>query len=268
MRVYNPEGSALRNNQLAQLEVLKDFAEICKKHDINWWICSGTLLGAARHGGFIPWDDDIDVSMLKKDYRKLRKILQNMDSDEYFFQCIQTDPDHINPFGVFRRKKGEVSSTDPRAVYFKYKGVGIDVFYIEKCSRFSSHLSKFFYRNILHETQKIKNATLRHTLIRVGQAINFGLLFPIVRLVGLINPKNKYHYPHGSGFYEEPFYIKNIFPLTTIEFEGVTFPAPGDTDAHLTAMYGDWRKIPSEDQIKKSLHSPEYINEIFGKDNV
>ena len=56
---------------MEMLTVLKAFAEICKEHDIQWWLCSGTLLGAARHGGFIPWDDDIDVSMYPKDYRKL-----------------------------------------------------------------------------------------------------------------------------------------------------------------------------------------------------
>ena len=71
MRVYNPEGSTLRRDQMEMLTVLNAFAEICKDNDIQWWLCSGTLLGAARHGGFIPWDDDIDVSMFPKDYRKL-----------------------------------------------------------------------------------------------------------------------------------------------------------------------------------------------------
>lgn len=266
MRVYNPEGSLLRRDQKELVKVLEDFADICKEHDIKWWLCSGTLLGAARHGGFIPWDDDVDVSMMKKDYRKLLKVLRKMDSDKYFYQCIQTDPDHVNLFGMFRKKQGVVPSTDLRAQYFKYRGVGFDVFYIERSSRFASHLAKFFYLNMQYPTRKIKNSALRHFLIRSVQVINFGLLIPFARIIGLINPKKQYHYALGSGFYDEPFYLKNIFPLTTIEFEGVSFPAPKDTDAYLTAMYGDWRKLPTDEQIRKSMHSPLYIEEIFGKD--
>ena len=99
MREYNPEGSALRRDQKEMLKALVAFAEICEKHDIKWWICSGTLLGAARHKGFIPWDDDMDVTMYEEDFRKLEKVLVELDSEEYFYQCIKTDPDHINVFG-------------------------------------------------------------------------------------------------------------------------------------------------------------------------
>lgn len=266
MKVYNPEGSLLRERQKEMLAVLADFAKICQENGIRWWLCSGTLLGAARHKGFIPWDDDVDVSMLKKDYRKLLKVLRKMDSEEYFYQCIQTDPDHVNPFGYFRKKKGRVISTNPREPYFRFHGIGIDVFYIEKSTRFSDHLAKFLYVNMQYPTKRIKNRTLRHIAIKFVQFLNFILLFPLVRLVGLVNPRQQYHYAYGSGFYEEPFYMKNIFPLTTIEFEGMTFPAPGDTDAHLTAMYGDWRKLPTEEQIRKALHSKAVIEEIFGKE--
>ena len=62
MRVYNPEGSTLRKDQLEMLKCLEAFAKICKEHNIQWWLCGGTLLGAARHGGFIPWGDDVDVT--------------------------------------------------------------------------------------------------------------------------------------------------------------------------------------------------------------
>ena len=269
MRVYNPEGSALRRDQKEMVKVLQVFAEICKEHDIKWWLCSGTLLGAARHGGFIPWDDDIDVSMMKKDYKKLLKILKNIDADsEYFYQCIQTDPDHINLFGKFLKKGERVPSTDLRAKNFRYGGLGFDIFCIEKSSEFAAHMGKFFYLNMQNPTKYIKNKTIRHFFIRLVQLINFGLLLPLTKLVGLIyNPENDYHYELGSGFYDQPFHVEDIFPLTTIEFEGISFPAPGNTEAYLTRMYGDWRKLPSDEDIRKSMHSPLYINEIFGKDS-
>lgn len=60
---YNPDGSLLRNAQLRMLEILIDFDRVCRKHDIKYWLSSGTLLGAVRHGGFIPWDDDLDVDL-------------------------------------------------------------------------------------------------------------------------------------------------------------------------------------------------------------
>lgn len=265
MRQYNPEGSTLRKDQKEMLKALVAFAEICKKHNITWWLCSGTLLGAARHKGFIPWDDDVDVTMLKKDYKKLEKILAQMDSDEYFYQSIKTDPDHVNVFGKFRKKKDPVMSTDPRSQYFKYQGVGLDVFYIEKSTRFAAHLAKFFYKNMQHSTQYIKNSFLRHFAIRTVQVINFGLLIPIARLIGLVNPKKEYRLTLGAGFYKSKFFMKDIFPLSTMEFEGIEFPVPGNTDAYLTNIYGDWRRLPSEEQIKKSLHYPIYKKEIFGE---
>lgn len=266
MREYNPEGSCLRRDQKEMLKVLEAFAEICSKHDIKWWLCSGTLLGAARHGGFIPWDDDIDVSMMKSEYKKLEKILLESESDDYFFQCMKSDIEHINMFGKFRKKKDPVMSTDVRSGYFKYQGLGLDVFSIEKSSRFASHLAKFFYLNMQHPTQYIKNKRFRRFMIRTVEILNRFIFMPLSRLVGLINPEGDYHYELGSGFYDQAFHVEEIFPLSEIEFEGVKFPAPGNVDAYLTRIYGDWRKLPSDDQIRESLHYPVYIEEIFGKE--
>ena len=266
MRVYNPEGSTLRKDQLEMLKCLEEFARICKENDIKWWLCGGTLLGAARHDGFIPWDDDVDITMMKKDYRKLRKILSKYESEDYFYQCIETDVDHINRFGKFRKKKDPVMSTDQRSQYFKYQGVGMDVFCIERSSRFAAHAAKFFYLNMQHPTQYIKNAFWRHFCIRAVQVINFGLLIPICRVIGWMNPKKNYHFLLGSGFYDNAFDLKDIFPLTTMKFEGIEFPVPGNTDEYLTKLYGDWRKLPTDEEIRHALHYPIYIKEIFGEE--
>jgi len=207
----------------------------------------------------------MDVTMYEEDYRKLEKVLVELDSEDYFYQCLKTDPDHVNVFGKFRKKKDPVASTDQRSQYFKYQGVGLDVFYIEKSNRFASHMAKFFYLNMIRPTQHIKKASVRHFANKVVQFINFNLLIPFCRLVGMINPKDQYRISLGAGFYKSCFYEKDIFPLSKMEFEGIEFPVPGNVDSYLTNIYGDWRKLPSEEKIRKSMHYPLYIKEIFGE---
>ena len=68
---FNPDGSLLRCQQLRMLEMLEAFDDICRRHHIRYWLSSGTALGCARHQGFIPWDDDLDVEMLREDYVRL-----------------------------------------------------------------------------------------------------------------------------------------------------------------------------------------------------
>ena len=96
--------------------------------------------------------------------------------------------------------------------------------------------------------------------------VSFLLFIPILRLFGKINPNKEYHYEHGSGWVRHTFYEKDIFPLAKAEFEGKLFPVPADMDSYLTNVYGDWRKMPSEEQIRKSLHCREYITDIFDKE--
>lgn len=249
LKRYNPEGSPLRNHQKELTELLKVFADICQEHGIRWWLCSGTLLGAARHKGFIPWDDDVDVAMMKKDYRKLRRIMRRR-SDKFFLHTMLNDVEYTNAFGRFAYREGD------RLIHF-------DVFPMEKSSRFAAHMAKFFYCNMQHPTRYIKNRTLRHIYARLMEVINFGLLIPITRLIGLINPKRQYHYTLGAGFWKSAFYAEDIFPLATMEFEGHLFPVPGNTDAYLTKIYGDWSKLPTEEQIRKNIHNLEYFKGIF-----
>lgn len=261
---YNPEGSKLRNAQLEMLEVLVEFSRICKENNITWWLDSGTLLGAARHKGFIPWDDDVDVMVAPKDYRRLRRILLRDRNSPYFYQCIRSDVEYVNPFGKFRKKQGgETPTTDRRWQYFKYKGLEIDVFTLQYTNRFAAHMSKFFYFNMQHPTQYIKCTWLRHLCIRLVEMLNWCIFFPVCWIVGRYNPNHEYHGQYGSGFYKPVMYKKDIYPLTTLSFEGHEFPVPGNYEAYLTGLYGDWHKIPGDDVIRRNIHSMEYFKEFL-----
>ena len=264
-RYYNQEGSVLRNNQKDLLEILKDLSDICDRHGICWWLSSGTLLGAARHKGFIPWDDDIDIVMPRKDFKRLRKILLAEENDRYFLQCIQSDVEYVNLYMKFRKKGVRLKTLNPRTRYFKHAGPFVDIFCIEYTSYWAAYLSKFLYYSLQHPTSYVKVKWLRRTLNVLVEFICLGLIIPVLRILGKINPKHEYHYELGSGWPRHTFYKKDIYPLAKAEFEGVLYPVPKDMDNYLTNVYGDWRTLPEEKVIRNSLHTYETIEEIFGK---
>lgn len=91
IRLMSPE--ELRRMQLIQLELLEEVDRICTKHHIRYSVEGGTLLGAVRHQGFIPWDDDVDIAMVRSEYRKFCRVCETeLDREKYFFQTHDTDP--------------------------------------------------------------------------------------------------------------------------------------------------------------------------------
>ena len=264
---YNPEGSKLRRDQLELLRMLTIVDDSCKKNDIQWWLSSGTLLGAARHQGFIPWDDDMDIVLLKKDYKRLEKILVSMQSDEFVFHCMKTDVDYVNTFGKFRHKAGHIQAKSKRYDYYKWAGIGFDIFAIEKTNYIAAKIAHQLYSHMQRLTISIRNNAIRKSFIRLIEFAQLCIINPILKIVGLINPHDEYHYTLGTGWPEHTFFMKYTFPLTAGTFEGHIFPMPKDTDSYLTNVYGDWRKMPSEENIKRSIHCKEYRDEIFGSES-
>ena len=261
---YNPDGSRLRSDQLELLRMLQHVAEICREHDIKWWLSSGTLLGAARHKGFIPWDDDIDIVMLRKDYRRLERILRKEQNEEFVLHSVCSDVEYVNCFAKYRKREGRVESSTRRYNYYKWRGIGFDIFTIEKTNFFAAKAASTIYGNIQHLTSYISWGWLRKPLIRLIELLSFVLIFPLLRLVGLINPRGEYHYSLGQGWAKHRFFMSDTMPLATAEFEGVELPVPKDMDAYLTKVYGNWRELPSPEQIRRCIHCNEYIREIYG----
>ena len=117
---YNAIGTDLRKMQLKMLEMLEFLDYICQKYSIPYWLGAGTLLGAVRHGGFIPWDDDLDIEMQKHDYKKLLKVLKTEMSDKYILQVHQSDRNYIFPIAKFRDKNSHISELHNADKNYKY----------------------------------------------------------------------------------------------------------------------------------------------------
>lgn len=264
---YNPDGSQLRRDQLELLKMLRFVANICDANGIEWWLSSGTLLGAARHEGFIPWDDDLDIVLLKRNCKRLERILERLDNEEYVYHSMRTDVEYVNTFGKFRKREGRITTSNRRYNYYKWAGIGFDIFAIEKTNYFAARAAQVIYNNLQHLTSYIRWGWVRKPLIRLIECLCLGIVNPILRLVGLINPRKEYHYTLGTGWARHTFFMKDTLPLAKARFEGEEWPVPKDMDAYLKGVYGDWRRLPSDEQIRKCIHCKEYIEEIYGKDN-
>lgn len=243
--------------RIVQLDILKEVDRFCKNNNIRYSLAFGTLLGAVRHKGYIPWDDDLDIMMPIDD---MIKLIEVFDSKSCFFHDVTTDPAYGNPFG-------NICSNNTYRLFGKLKtrGLGIDVYPIVKIP--SERAMEDCYFKKAECLNQRRNNILRMQNI----ASKIGLSCPnrwINRAVKAYRDflfsyneldTAKYYIIAGPlSLRNRMIYGKDLFKnLTEMSFEGSMFPVISDFDYFLKLRYGDYMKLPPEDQ-RRPYHGQSY----------
>ena len=249
---YNPEGSLLRQAQSRMLEMLHFLNGVCKENNIKFCLEAGNVLGSVRHGGFIPWDDDVDVIMERKDYNRFIECMKKVHHPQFVLQTRQTDDGYYGTWVVLRDLKSEYIQDTVIHNLRRYRGLQIDIFPIQRgpigllCTL--SRLAIGFQNKYL----------LGHNRLLVGtySILMNDVLFPVFRMLSSAFGDKRY-FTYEYGHYHFPkFAYSDVFPTTDLVFEGETVPGPCHIDNYLRSLYGDYMKLPPVN--KRSWHHAKY----------
>ena len=248
---------SLREIQLATYDIMKEIVKVCEKHNLTYYLSGGTMLGAVRHGGFIPWDDDMDIDMPWKDYKKFIKIAKKELPNDLFVQTFYTDPGYPNLF-MMVRKNGTCAMPENAKELDIHWGVEVDIFPIigffrnRKLRSFQTKRMKRISKILLIEFEK---CTRPEVLTTDGVYKKYAQ-YPLKRRIRIarfwlflltksFRPKELstivYGLPHvfNAEDYKKPVKMK---------FEDGEFNVPVGYDNVLTNLYGDYMTPPPEDK--------------------
>jgi len=243
--------------RFVQVRMLRIIDEVLKKNGIEYFLFDGTLLGARRHGGFIPWDDDIDIAIMRKDVKRAVEVLKRDLPFDMLVQYWEEKGSQLNlPFIKINDK---FSSFIEKPFDLRYhQGIFIDIFPIDKVykdKRLRDIQQKacryLFYMYFDRPRHAISRKKLKYIIFKLFHRVE-----NITRRVKFIidevdSNHSEYVYAHTLGwdldFTRFEYTDEMLFPLTTIHFEGYEFPAPHDIDEVLKRTYGEWKVLP---QIK------------------
>ena len=252
-----------------QVKILDDAVKIFEKYDIDYFLAFGTLLGAVRHQGFIPWDDDIDIGMTRKDFKKFMKVYKQELGEEYVLDYYGTNKKHYQNVAKIRLKNTVfLEKTDSEVN--KNHGIWIDIFVYDNVNKLNSFNQRLKWKmsNYVETLMTIKCGMSYYKPGVKKNILKFILKFiPTNMLTGIyiwyvsIGCKNnsKYicNYAGTDSFISETFERETFFPTIKLSFEGKKYSCIKDYDKFLTQRYGDYMKLPPKD--KRLSHNPLYI---------
>jgi len=248
------ESAILREAQLIMLEMLVEFDTICKKHNLQYWLDSGTLLGAVRHKGFIPWDDDIDLSMPLEDYLKFQAIAKDELSENIFFQTSKTDKNFKFDYIKLRSNKAEIVEFHEKDREVGYhQGVFVDIFPMLTIPNSDFYYN--YYSDIFKLIRDVSSISLHTPNGKDHPKARAKLLESIDTLhQGWESKDTKVIYSGAMPDVPAWFDIDEIFPLATLEFEGLNFSIPKNPQHYLGSIYSfNFMELPPED--KRTIHA-------------
>lgn len=255
----------LRQVQMTQLEIGKEIKRVCEENHIRFFLDSGSTIGAARHKGFIPWDDDMDIGMLRSEYEKFIKIAPYALDKKYFLQTWDTDPQYPYFFAKIR-KIGTMFKETSTADSLVHNEIWVDIFPYDsfpdnKRDQLEQKKKVTMYEYAITVKKGVKR-WLNHDKL-VEQCLVWIKYLP-ARIFGWFHSvesmqKNmeewltKYNLENTEYLYTAVGIIpygkwkihRSCFmDYAYLDFEDDKFPVPGDYETYLTEGYGDWRKLP------------------------
>ena len=250
-----------------EFSILKELDSFCKKHNIRYFISHGTLLGAIRYKGFIPWDDDIDVLVPREDYNRLLSLYE--DGEQYHLYSHEKDKRFLFPYGKLvdiTTFKDEFEHNNGLSL-----GLDVDIFPLdawaddmEEAKREVKYITKNLFRLGLTKLKKpdsvhpvkrfIKGVVMAFCKMRGSEHYLHNVMRASVKYDG----KGPAKYLGNKAW--NVYNVRDILPAETfadtveIEFEGEKFPAPVGYDALLSSLYGDYMPEPPKEK-QKTHHS-------------
>lgn len=262
----------LKQLQNVEAEILAEFVRICDKHKLNYVLMGGSCLGAIRHDGFIPWDDDIDVGMNRDEYNRFIEIQKDELNDKYYFESMETD-DEYNLIQGKIKKKGTIYAEVGNNLPKEKQGIWIDIFPLDNVSDNDKEMKRDFYKVFAKKMMiSFKLGNDHHSKSKGKELVLKGLKFcshfinvnkQKQKLNKLLikhnNKKTKRVISYGSGYLLKAVFDSDYCTNRILhKFMDKEYYIPKNYDKFLRQLYNDYMQLPPKEK-QAPIHPIEDI---------